>query len=206
MLVTLVALATASWTYNLRVPSASAGGVPTGAVSEFPNANAISPPPDQTPEGPVFTIEATEDATVYARNPRTVGGNNKGLWVDVAPLMISYLKFQVDAIDNRVLRTTLMMQATTDSPDGFSVYLVPNATWSEATITFETAPTIGVLLGSTGRLREGSMVSVELDPFIDGPGNYTVALLTDATTRMGFGSTESEGVAPRLVIRTEDRP
>lgn len=156
------------------------------------------------PGGRVGVFNATEDGAVYASEPGAHAGSNKVLWVDATPQVVSYLKFRVDDIDDRVTRTILMLQATTGSPTGFSVHQVPNVAWDQATITYMTAPTVGEPLGSVGSFRSGSIVEVELDPFIEGVGDYAIALVTDSSTRMGFGSTESNGPVPQLLIRSED--
>jgi len=200
-------VATALGSYILWAALANANDDPSPTTTPVSQrTGGISIPLQNTPGVRVFILSATEDGTVDASNPGAVAGNNKVLWVDAEPQVVSYLKFRVDDVDDGVTRAVLMMYATTGSPDGFSVYLVPDVAWDEATITYETAPTLGALLGAAGSFGEGSVVEVELDPFIFDLGDYALALVTDASTRMGFGSTESDVVGPQLLILTDNQP
>ena len=76
-------------------------------------------------------------------------------------------------------------------------------TWTETGITYDTAPSTGTQLGSSGAITSGTWTTVDVTSYITGDGAYNFAFSTTSSTNISFSSREGANV-PELVIVTSD--
>jgi hypothetical protein len=139
---------------------------------------------------------------VNAASPTTNYGSSSSLRADASPDVRSYLRFNVQGLNGPVTRVTLRVFANSGSSVGYEARGQSDNTWLESTITYNTAPPVGSVLGSTGPFGAGVWTSVDVTAYITGNGTYNLALTTPHTTAISFASRESGANAPQLVVET----
>jgi hypothetical protein len=176
------------------------------SVSPTPNTGTASSPASATtdPAGTEDNFNATEDAYVKQKKPTTNYGSSTDLRVrgnTSTKEINSYLKFVVSGVGT-VTDATLKVYSYDVNMD-VDVYQSATTTWSEGSITWNTAP------GSTGGILDtqtaGSTEWVEFDvsTLVTGNGTYAFVLKgdTDASGR-DFRSSESAYI-PVLTVTHE---
>lgn len=167
-----------------------------------------------TPEPTEFRITLIGDSYVRSnRATRTVG--------DAGELRVrrtssadfnTYLKFEVQGLDESVRRATLRLFVLDGSSEGGAVYSVSNnykasgSSWDEADLNFENAPTLsGSALSSQRNVSTGQVVEFDVTAAIAGDGIYSFALSNETSDLANYSSKEGEQ-APELVIETGEAP
>jgi hypothetical protein len=185
------ATATGGTTYRYRVAASDAAG-----NRSWPSRVAgVETPP--TPSS--YSLNPSADAYVNASAPDTNFGISNALRLDLDPETSSYLRFDVGGVSGTVTRAILRVYANSGSSIGMDVSLVGDNSWTEAGITFNNAPAIGPLVGSTGAFPAGAYVEFDVTAQVGGNGPVSFALTTDSTTQISLGSRES-ATPPELVI------
>ena len=73
-------------------------------------------------------------------------------------------------------------------------------------MNWNNAPEIdSVVLSSTGQTTTGTWVTVDITPLVTGNGTVTVALTSGGNSSSSYGSRESGGTAPRLLLDASSR-
>ncbi len=142
------------------------------------------------------------DAYVWATNPANNYGAQTKIRVDGSPLMETYLRFDVPVLSGPVTRATLRVYANSSSSAGWDVHAVADTTWGERTITFNNAPPIGSISGSSGPFPGGTWTSADVTSLVTGSGPLSMALTTSSGTQVSLASRESGATTPRLVVET----
>ena len=144
------------------------------------------------------TFTPAADSYVDGSNPTRNYGNRSFLRVDASPDRLAYLRFQVTGVGQPGSSLLRIFAAT--SNDGISVYSVPDNTWVESTITYGNRPAVGTLIGaSSGPVAGGSWVDIDVSSFIQGDGEYTVAVTSQDTTALKLDSSEGTN-SPQLLV------
>jgi Calcineurin-like phosphoesterase len=144
----------------------------------------------------------TEDATVRSDQPTANFGTDTTLRIDGSPVIRSYVRLPVTGLTEPINSAILQVFSSSSSTSGTALVVkaVSDNTWSESTITFNNAPPVGALLGSTP-LTAGSYASVDVSSVVTGNGVYSFALETTGTSSKTLSSREGAN-PPRLVIET----
>lgn len=90
----------------------------------------------------------------------------------------SYLSFKVSGLLGSVDHYRLRVFANDANAAGLQVYATASG-WTETGITFNTAPALGALLGSTGAFAKNSWVEIVL------PGTFFSNLATESLVLVG---------------------
>jgi hypothetical protein len=152
----------------------------------------------------IHTLAAAADATTQADAPKASTGTSKSLRVDGAPVVRSFIRFDVpDA--GPVQQAMLRLHAETANRTGFSVRRV-TGTWAERTVTHANAPPVGTVVGSSGRVTAGQEVSIDVTALAQPGATLSLAMTTTSTTNTRFTSREGGAKGPRLVLTTVDPP
>ena len=77
---------------------------------------------------------------------------------------------------------------------------VADNTWNENTITYATAPPLGVQLASSGVYAAGTWVTMDVTPYITGEGTYSFGITTPDSSTKSFAAKESGINSAQLVI------
>jgi hypothetical protein len=121
--------------------------------------------------------------------------------VDGSPDFHAYLRFIVQGLNgNPIQHAYLHVYANTSSTAGINTLTVADNTWGEKTVTYNTAPPLGTLLGSSGAYASGTWITIDVTSYITGEGTYSFAVTTSGSTTLSFASKESGVNAAYLVI------
>jgi chitodextrinase len=180
-----------STTYNYSVDAFDAAG----------NYSAASSPTSVTtpamPSSLSFTVGA--DTYVDSSAPTTNYGSTNVWRVDGSPDLHAYLRFTVQGLAGYDIQNAyLLVYANTNSSIGISVLTEADNSWDENTLTYDTAPALGNLLGSSGVINSGSWVTFDVTPYITGEGTYSFGIITPGLTSLNFDS--KEGVNPAQLV------
>jgi hypothetical protein len=185
-----------------QAPGATSTPTPTGTrPSSSTSTNTPTPTQANPPVSSLFTPSA--DAYVESANPSTNYGALTTLRGDGSPIVRSYLRFSIQGLSGTVEKATLRIFANSASSGGYEMRGVSVNTWSESTITYNNAPVVGNVLGSSGGFGSGVWTSVDITSYITGNGTYNLALTVPGSTAISFASREAGTTAPQLVIETE---
>jgi hypothetical protein len=79
---------------------------------------------------------------------------------------------------------------------------VNDNTWTEATINYTNAPTVGSVIGSSAPFGAGVWITLDVTAYISGNGTYNLGLTTLSGTAISLASREAGANAPQLIIET----
>ncbi|WP_420632036.1 DUF7594 domain-containing protein [Candidatus Leptofilum sp.] len=176
------------------------GPTPTPTSTGVPPTPTVPPPtPTPGPGGSTFTFNSSDDAIVLGNRSTANYGTASILGTDDSPDILSFLKFDVSGLDGSVASATLRVFVTSGTST-FDVAQVADNSWSESTITYNTAPAAGSIINGSGTV-SGGWVEIDVTSYVNGDGTFSLALLADASGRNLFSSDEGAD-APELVIVT----
>jgi len=162
--------------------------------------------PTATSAGGTFTFLSSADSYVESSNPGTNYGSATQIRVDGSPDVRSYLRFNVQGLSGAVTSATLRVYANSAVTAGYDARSVSDNTWTESGITYNNAPPVGGVLGSSGNVSSNTWTSVNVTSYITGNGTYNLGLTTSSSTALSLASRESGANAPQLVIQTGGGP
>jgi phosphatidylinositol-3-phosphatase len=154
-------------------------------------------------EAAAATFSASADSYVDASRPSTNFGTQLQLRTDGAPIMRSYVRFNVQGLSGTVTKATLSLLPSNSFRSAVAARSVPNSTWSETGITYANAPTPGAVLSSVGSVAKGAQTSFDVTGAVPGNGAVSFALTSAAQKTLAFSSREAGGTGtPQLVVDT----
>jgi hypothetical protein len=167
-----------------------------GNTSEFARNEEVTEgiPPILPPVA--FVLVA--DAYVLASNPTINYGAEWRLGTAASPDRDSFLRFNLSGLDYPVTQATLRLHPFDSSVAGVSVHALTDTTWSEVGITYNTAPAVGAIVGTSGPVTANTWVEIDVTSFITGNGDYNLAL-TSTGGLLRFVSREGTN-PPQLVV------
>lgn len=180
---------------------------PTSVVTT-PTAIATNPPnPTPTQQipstGRTYTFTPLADAYVTAAIPNTNYGASQMIRFDASPVVKGYLTFSVQGLSAPITRAQLRIYANSSSSVGCKVFAVPDVSWGERSITYNTAPPLGRELGSSGAIRSSTWITVDVTPLVTGNGTFSLAITGLNATAVSLASRESGTFVPQLIITTQ---
>jgi hypothetical protein len=179
-----------STTYSYTVDAFDA----VGNHSDASSAASVTTPAGST----IVTFDAIADAYVGEDSPTENHGSATELRIDASPLRRSYVRFEVSGISGTPIRATLRIYANSASSAGFDVRGL-SETFDELAVTYETALTIGDLIGTSPAFTSGGYTEVDVTPAITGNGAVQFALIAKGDTATSFSSRESAN-KPQLLV------
>ena len=186
-----------STSYSYRVDAFDGSG----------NHSALSSADSATTQAvATYTFNPVADAYVAGDFTGTNYARATTLKADASPDYRSYLRFSVNDISGTVTKATLRLYTTSSSTAGYQVRQVTSQDWEEGSITYTNAPAAGSLIGSSGRITNGTWTTVDVTSLIGGNGIYDLALTTTSSTAMNFSSRDATSNQPQLVIETSGSP
>ncbi|GJM40800.1 MAG: hypothetical protein DHS20C20_10820 [Ardenticatenaceae bacterium] len=175
-------------------PTATNTPVPPTATNT-PTATATS-----GPGGSTFTFDTVDDAIILGNRPTSNYGTATILGTDNAPDILSLLKFDVAGLDGSVASATLRVFITSGNAE-FNVAQVADNSWAQTSVTYNTAPTVGSVIDSSGAISSGTWVEIDVTSYISGDGTFSMALIDNVAGRNLYSSNET-GNGPELIIET----
>jgi len=194
---TSVSTSTRTPTRTATLPS---GSTPTNTRTPTPGTTPVNSP---TSAGGSFTFTPSADSYVESSNSSTNYGSATQLRVDSLPDVRSYLRFNIQGLSGTVTSATLKVFANSSLSTGYDARSVSDNTWVESSITYNNAPSVGSVLGSSGSVNSNAWTSVNITSYITGNGTYNLGLTTSSSTALSLASRESGANAPQLIIQTQ---
>jgi len=182
-------------TFASTAPTATQPPASTSTPTRTPTAI-------NTQAGGTLTFTSIADSYVESSNPSTNYGSATQIRVDGSPDVRSYLRFNVQGLSGAVTSATLRVYANSAVTAGYDARSVADNTWVESSITYNNAPPVGNVLGSSGSVTSNTWTSVNVTAYITGNGTYNLGLTTSGSTALSLASRESGANAPQLVIQT----
>jgi hypothetical protein len=149
-----------------------------------------------------LTFTPVADAYVYQSKPTTNYGTSNLLRIDGSPIMRSYLRFNIQGVNGIITRVTLQVYANSASSSGYNIGNVANNTWTESTINYNNAPSIGSSVGSSGSFAAGTWTSVDITSLVTGNGTLNLGLYTTSSTAISLNSRQASTNVPQLIVET----
>jgi acid phosphatase type 7 len=149
------------------------------------------------------TFAPVADAYVTAAIPNTNYGSSLQIRFDASPIVKGYLTFSVQGLTTRVTSAKLKLYANSSTSVGCKVFAVPNVSWNEKTITYNTAPPLGNQIGSIGAFKSSAWITIDVTPLITGNGTFSLALTGINDTAVSLASRETGTNAPQLIVTTQ---
>jgi hypothetical protein len=144
---------------------------------------------------------AAADAYVDKSHPGANYGSNTVLRTDASPVQRSFLRFNVSGLADPIVRATLRLYAEDANATGFDVRSTGGG-WKESTVTWNTAPSTGSVVGSSGAVAAGSWFSVDVTALVPGTGTVNLAVTSSSSSGTRYSSREGTR-PPQLVVETE---
>ncbi len=148
------------------------------------------------------TIAPIGDAYVAANNPTKNYGSSSQLRADASPDVRSYLRFNVQGLAGSIAQATLKIRAVSNSSTGYSVHAPSSSGWTELSVTYANAPSMGASVGESGAFASGDWTSVDVTSMVTQEG--LVAVRINDEQQYGFRPGESRGRTspPQLIVET----
>ncbi|MEO6577742.1 MAG: DNRLRE domain-containing protein, partial [Candidatus Limnocylindria bacterium] len=162
-------------------------------------------PPNPAPVGGgggTLTLTPTDDTYVDATSTSAINGSLNNLRVRQGSTELqTYLKFSVAGAGS-VSNAKLRLWVTDASTDGGSLYLVPDSSWSESSMSWSNKkPTSGTVIASAGAVAVGTWAEFDVSSIVTGDGTYSFALINAANDLARYDSREASAAAqPQLIL------
>lgn len=156
----------------------------------------------------VLSFAPSADAFVRADRPTRNWGGATQLKVDGSPTIDTLLRFSVSGVGNRgVSGATLRLHAVAGSVSGGDFFSAAASGWTEAGVTWATAPQAESFLGSLDVVRRNRSYEIDLTGFVAGDGDYAIRITSTSSDGVAYGSREAGGSQrPQLVVTTDPVP
>ncbi len=155
-----------------------------------------------TPDIPnVLTITPDADSYVNSGSPNSNYGSSTTLRADASPELLSFIKFNVNNLHGKVIsKAQLFVYANNRTNKGLNVHSVNGNSWDERLITYNNAPVLGGIIGSSSSNNSGVWLTYDVTDFIIGEGLFTLGLDTPGTTSISLASREFGVNSPYLML------
>jgi hypothetical protein len=152
---------------------------------------------------PTTTFQVAGDAYVNSNKASSNYGSTSAMRVDATPdVMRAYVEFNVTGLTSPVTNATLRFYVNSGAKKGVTVSTTA-AGWDEKALTYKSAPAVGSALASTGTSSNGSWVSANVTPAVQGNGSYAFVFTSPDVTQQNL-STKEGGNGAQLVVSTTD--
>jgi hypothetical protein len=170
---------------------------PTPAATNTPTRTPTSTATTQT----VLTFMPVADTYVQSDMPTTNYGSSSWFVVDNSPVRNALLKFTVSGVGNRsVSRVRLRLYCVEGSPLGGEFQRVPEASWNEGSVIWNTAPTAEApILASLGSVSAGNWYEVDLTSLVNGDGTFSLKMTSPNMDGAYYSSREGANT-PQLIV------
>jgi glucose/arabinose dehydrogenase/PKD repeat protein len=180
-----------SYTYQVRARDAAG------------NVSGLSAPAQATtpPGGGTLVLRPTDDSSVKIDSATTNFGAAGTLEVDNSPVKQFLLRFDLSAVGSQtVVGAKLRLHVMDSSTAGGSIHRTSGNQWSEATVTWNTAPALDTSVApvSLGSVTAGTVVEIDVRSLLTAG---VVSLRVTSSSSNGADYSAKEGTtAPELVL------
>ena len=176
-------------------PQGSSSAAPSPSSGPTASPGSTSQPPKTS------SVVAIADSYVTADSPTTNFGLSTAIRSDGSPIVRSYLRFDLGSIQGTITRATLWFRPNANHSTGVEVHRTSNNTWTEMSITYNTAPSFdAAIVATSGALTTGVWSSMDVTSAVTG-GSVNFVLTTTSSTQTNIWSRQSVN-SPYLVIES----
>jgi hypothetical protein len=158
--------------------------------------------PSPTAASQQYSFAAQADAYVHSALPDRNFGRTSQLAAWDQPEINSYLRFDVQGTSGAIGSATLRLFALSSSSDGIEVHGVASNGWSETGITYNNAPAMGGVVGSSGGYGAGQWLEIDVTSLVNGNGPVSLAFTAAGSQYQALMAREVPTFAPELVVTT----
>jgi parallel beta-helix repeat protein len=155
----------------------------------------------------ILTFPPTDDATVRENRPTRNLGANSALEVDASSTKDTLLRFDVSGVDTKpIANVTLRLFAIDSSPVGGDFFIMTDTSWSETTVTWNTAPPgDGGFLVALGAVSSGKWYELDVTPLVTADGPVSIRVSSTNSNGADYSSKENaNGNAPELMVTLDE--
>jgi len=151
----------------------------------------------------IRAVRAKADAFVSSADTTANFGRIPDLRVDAAPMVRTYLRFDVNVKSGNVRHVSILLWSRKRSRVGYQVRLVEDS-WRETQITYRNAPAPSAESVASGPLRAHAWKPVDVTSLAEqvsgGDDSISLALTTTSTKSVDLASRETGLHGPRLIV------
>ncbi len=137
----------------------------------------------------MFTPNA--DTYVNSASPAANYGKATTIRADGSPDVHAYLRFTVQGLGTKpITRARLLIFANSATTSGISAKAVADNTWGELTTTYNNFPALGSNLASSGAVKTGTWVTLDVSSYVKAQGTYSFGIITPGATAISMASRE----------------
>lgn len=143
----------------------------------------------------------THDAVVKANYPNSNYGYRDKLQVDGNSVKTTYMQFNLQSVTT-VDRAVLRLKISDPSDAIQNVREVTSNNWDEDTLTYNNRPAATSIITTINGAGSGSWISINISDYVKAKKGTVMSLALDSlgSDGLSFGSKESSGAQPELVI------
>lgn len=147
-------------------------------------------------------VPVAEDATIKKDFPNTNFGATSTVKADASPVQDFLLKFAVTGVAGRAVTSArLRLYVTNGSTNGGDLRRIAD-TWSQGSVTWQTAPTAEpTLVASLGPATVDSWSEVDVTSLVSGDGVHSLRVSSTFSDGAGYTSAEGGSNRPQLVLQ-----
>ncbi len=187
-------------------PTPTSTATPTTDPSPLPTDTPTSTPlptdaPTPTPLPATLILTPAADAYTNASNPNSNYGSSTSFRLDSSPLQVGYVRFDVpDLGGQQIVGAQLLFYANSGSASGYELMQLADTNWDESSITYNTAPAAGGLLGAASPFSSGFWVTIDVTSYVTGAGPLGFVLNPISSTAINLSSKEGAN-PPELTLQ-----
>jgi hypothetical protein len=154
-------------------------------------------------QGTVLRFAPTKDTYVNADSPTGANGTATRIYADRSPVKKALLAFAVSGTGGCPIAAARLRLFNVDAaPRGGDVRPLTDLSWSEQTVTWNTAPVTDALpVASLGGVSKNLWYEVDVTELVTGDGSVGLALTSSASDGAGYSSREGPvSQRPELVV------
>jgi hypothetical protein len=141
------------------------------------------------------------DAYVHSSYPKTNFGDRSRIRSRGAPEIRGLVTFDLGDVTGSVSKATLRLFVKREHP-GVSIREIDSSAWTEMGVTWRSAPAMGAVLGSSGRLSAGEWVEFDVTKAVTDSANQSFAVTSSSNDIAALVSREfwDRAAAPTLIV------
>ena len=192
------ATVTLGTSYDYVVTAIDPSGNESAQSNQVSYALPVPPPTIET-----LTFSPSDDATIRKQYPAKNYGSVSTLSLNAKPVADYMMKFNVAGVKGRqVLSAQLRLYNTQGSVNGGTYTLAGSNNWTEAAVTWNTAPAAGPTIGALGSVAKGKYFVVDLVNTVNADGTYSLRVNTPSTDNAVYSSKEANN-KPQLILTVQ---
>jgi len=189
---------------DVQITATVSSGASTGPISvTSPGGTGTSSADFTVTLLTILTFGPDADTFVRSDNPTAHPGTKVSFSVDNSPIKHGLLKFTVSGVGSGTIQSVTLRLFCLDASDkGGDFYWVPENSWQENTVNWNSAPAADpTLRASLGAVSVNTWYEVDLSSLVTGDGTYSIRIASTSSNGADYSTKEgAAGFAPQLVV------